>query len=150
MAAIFLLLFVFIILIYLFSLFLCSWDACRRWSFRCRHRWRWRQMSERVLLEEKGSDPNLLNTLICLCNLTPSPQYQHRLWNHGIRMTSSSSTQLHSSQKIPSIYSSCFDHQCLSFSSFCPDCSDNPHINLPHRAIYWSKFSERVKCFSAA
>lgn len=26
---------------------LCSWGVCRRWLPRCRHRWRWREMSEK-------------------------------------------------------------------------------------------------------
>lgn len=45
------------------SLALCSWGACRRWLFKCRLRWRWRQTSERASLEGGGEDFDLLNTL---------------------------------------------------------------------------------------
>ena len=41
---------------------LCSWDACSRWSLRCRHRWRWNQTSERVGAEGKHGDRNPPNT----------------------------------------------------------------------------------------
>lgn len=47
---------------------LCSWDACRRWSPRCRHRWRWNQMSERV-----KADGKLTHTHTHICLYTPSP-----------------------------------------------------------------------------
>lgn len=111
-----------------------SWGACRRWSLRCRPRWRWNQTSESWCRKET-----------CYFSSTCSPHPHTCLQTHLLTWSFHIHPSIHVFRSASSQHCFCYRkiHPSISFSGAYRWCSlscfqdlfENSHVN--HSELNW-------------